>query len=163
MKAKDIMTTDIISVSPKTKVSEVARLISEHSFNGVPVMENGELLGMITESDFLTRDFERVHIPSLIKIFSDLKISKYLPEKREDFNNIISADAQSIMTTDFISVSPETHIAELTRIFREKDVNPIPVIDENKKLVGIVSKADILNLIGKLREEDIDFLTENEK
>jgi CBS domain-containing protein len=161
MKVKEIMTKDVVSVQPNTKVSEVACLISEKNFRGVPVVENEIVVGMITENDFLTQDFAKVHIPSLIKIFNDLKIDKYLPQGKGELSSILSADASSIMTKKFIFVTPDTHVTELVKIFHDQQVNPIPVLDENKKLVGIVSKSDILNLIGRFREEEIDFLTEN--
>jgi CBS domain-containing protein len=158
MNVSDIMTKDVIFVSPDTKVGDVARLISDHKFNGVPVVEGDRIVGMITEDDFLTRDFAKIHIPSLIKIIGDLKISKRIDRSRDDLDSILSADAQSIMNEDFISVQPDTHVTELVKLFHEKQINPIPVVGDNGKILGIVSKADILNLVGKIREEEIDFL-----
>jgi predicted transcriptional regulator len=159
MKVKDIMTRGVVSVSPQTKIEEVARIMLEHKFRGIPVVENGIIRGMITESDFLTRDFENLHIPSLIKILEDLKVSKYFPEKAEELKDVLAADAASIMSIDFVSVDPEKNVTDVVRLIREKEVSPIPVIDENKKILGLVSKADILNLIGKFREEEVDFIT----
>jgi CBS domain-containing protein len=158
MEVKDIMTREVITVSPETRVGEVARLISDHNFNGVPVIESGRVIGMITENDFMTRDFAKIHIPSLIRIMNDLKISKRAGKDRDDLDSILSADARSIMTKDFVSIGPEDHISELIQIFHDKQVNPVPVVGDNNKLLGIVSKADILNLVGKIREEEIDFL-----
>lgn len=163
MKVKEIMTTEVISVSPQTKIDEVAKIMLEHKFRGIPVVDNGIIQGMITESDFLTRDFENLHIPSLIKILEDLKVSKYFPEKSDGLKDILSADASSIMSTDFISVGPEENVTQLVRLMREKETSPIPVIDENRKILGLVSKADILNLIGKFREEEVDFITGGQK
>ncbi|MDD3486966.1 MAG: CBS domain-containing protein [Candidatus Moranbacteria bacterium] len=163
MKVEDIMTKEVVSVDPKTKISEVAKMMIDHNFRGIPVVEDGALVGMITENDFLTRDFEKLHIPSLIKILEDLKISKYFPEKAGNLKEILSADASSIMSIDAVTIRPDEKVTNLIRLIQEKKVNPIPVVDENKKLLGIVSKADVLGLVGKFREEEVDFIAGEKK
>lgn len=161
MKVEDIMTREVVSVKPETSVREIAHLISEHNFNGVPVIEGEKVVGMITENDFLTHDFEKIHIPSLIKIIKDLKVSKYLTKNNADISEILSANAESIMNKEFVSIRPDKQITELVKIFREKNINPIPVLDEENKLVGIVSKSDVLGIISRIRNEEMDFLAMN--
>jgi predicted transcriptional regulator len=159
VKASDIMTKEVISVRPTDKVIEVAELLHQKGFNGVPVVENGKVLGMITEADLISRGSALFHIPSLIKIFQEFKLEKYVSGKNNnEFKSIFEANANSIMNRDYISISPNAEITELIKIFQEKHVNPVPVIDQEKNIAGIVSLSDIIRLISRFREAEIDFL-----
>lgn len=160
MQVSDIMNKEVVSIEPSAKIIEVADLLRQKGFNGVPVVENGKVLGMITEADLVSRGPTSFHIPSLIKVFHELKLEKYVREKPEgDFRSIFEADAKSIMNPDFVAVSPETEITALIKIFQEKHINPIPVIDRENNLVGIVSLSDIMNLISRFREAELDFIS----
>ena len=160
MQVSDIMTKEVVSVKPTANIIEVADLLHQGGFNGVPVVENGKILGMITEADLLSRGPGSFHIPSLIKFFHELKLEKYVQGKpKGDFQSILKADAESIMNPDYAAVGPQAEITELIKIFQEKHVNPIPVIDEEKSLVGIVSLSDIVKLISRFREAELDFIS----
>jgi len=152
MKAQDIMTKDVVSVKPEAKVTEVAKILYQKNFNGLPVIDNsGEVLGLITQADLLTRDSFGTHIPSLIKMLVDFQAIKTLEgEEKKELENILSFDARSVMNANYVSVFPQISVEELTEIFNERRVNPILVIDENKKLKGIVSRSDIMKLIGRI-------------
>lgn len=159
MKVSDIMTREVISVKPSDKVIEVADLLYKKGFNGVPVVEDGKVLGMITEADLISRGPTSVHIPSLIKIFHELKLEGHVRDKYNDnLRSILEARASSIMNSNYVSVGPETEITELLEVFQEKHMNPIPVVDKDKRLLGIVSLSDIIRLVSRFREVEIDFL-----
>jgi CBS domain-containing protein len=159
MKAQDIMTKDVVSVKPEAKVTEVAKILYQKNFNGLPVIDNsGEVLGLITQADLLTRDSFGTHIPSLIKMLVDFQAIKTLEgEEKKELENILSFDARSVMNANYVSVFPQISVEELTEIFNERRVNPILVIDENKKLKGIVSRSDIMKLIGRIGEAEFEF------
>lgn len=157
------MTKEVVGVRPEEKVIEVADLLHKKNFNGVPVVESGKVLGMITEADLITRGSTSYHIPSLIKIFQEFKLEAYIPQKTDKgFQSIFEANAKSVMNQDFVSVGPDTEVTDLLKIFQEKHVNPIPVVDEEKNLMGIVSLADIIKLISRFREAEIDFLSKEQ-
>ncbi len=160
MQVEDIMTREVITVSPDTKVTEVARIIHERNFNGLPVVdENKKVLGMITETDLLANDAFGTHIPSFAKLLSDFNVLKMV--KDEDKNNlesIVNATAETIMNADCDSVSPETSLTGLMMIFNKKHANPIPVVDENKILRGIVARSDVVKLVSRFSETELDFL-----
>ncbi|MFH0930016.1 MAG: CBS domain-containing protein [Candidatus Moraniibacteriota bacterium] len=154
------MTKEVISVKSVDKVIDVAELLHQKGLNGVPVVENGKVLGMITEADLVSRGPASFHIPSLIKVFHEFKLEKYVSGKnKKDFQPIFEADAGSIMNTEYIFVRPDAEITELIKLFQEKHVNPIPVVNQEKNLVGIVSLSDIVKLISRFREAELDFLS----
>ncbi len=163
MQVSDIMTKEVISVSPSAKIIGVADLLHQKGFNGVPVVESGKVLGMITEADLVSRGPTSFHIPSLIKFFHEFKPEKYVQGKlKEDFRSIFEADAASIMNSEYIAVSPYAEITELIKIFQEKHANPIPVIDKEKNLLGIISLSDIVKLISHFRESELNFISGTE-
>ena len=92
-----------------------------------------------------------------------MKVEKYLRGKQsKNYQTFFEAKADSVMNAEYIAVSPDTEIAELIDIFQEKHVNPIPIVDVDKNLLGIVSLSDIVKLISQFREEEIDFLKKSE-
>lgn len=160
MQVSDIMTKEVVTVSPSAKIIEVADLLRQKGFNGVPVVENGKVFGMITETDMISRGPASFHIPSLIKVFHEFKLEKYVKGKPiGDFRAIFEADAESIMNRDYTAVSPQTEITELIKIFQEEHANPVPVVDKESALVGIVSLSDIVKLISRFREAELNFIS----
>jgi len=160
MRVSDIMTKEVVSIHPKGKIIEVAEILQEKGLNGVPVVENGKILGMITENDLVSRGPISFHIPSLIKVFHEFDLDKYAGKKLDGgFRTVFGADAESIMNSEYVFVSPDMEITELIKIFQEKHVNPIPVVDGERNLLGIVSLADIIKLISRFREVELDFLS----
>ncbi len=163
MQVKDIMTKEVVSVLPETKATKVARILFENNFNGLPVVDkSGIVLGLITEGDLLTKDSFGIHIPSLAKMLTDFDVLKATEgEERKNLEFIVKADARSLMNSNYVFVYPGNTLAELMKVFNERQVNPIPVVDREKKLLGIVSRSDIVKLVGKFSDAELDFLREN--
>jgi len=166
MKVADIMTREVITVSPETKVTEAARVLFEHNFNGLPVVaENGDVVGLVTEMSLLSKDSFGMHIPSLIKLLQDFKVINQTVsgKDKEEFRRIINATAEAIMETDFSSISPESPVSELLQLFNEKHANPVPVLTSKRKLAGIVSRSDVIKLVSRTGEVELDFMFGEEK
>ena len=145
MKVADIMTKDVISVQPDTPVGDVARVFRQHSLSGLPVVTTeGDLVGLITERDMIARH-ARPHLPAYLPV-----LGAYIPlgrkEYRESLRRITGVVAQDIMTTPAETVSSDADIEDLASLMVEKDVNPVPVVDESGRLIGIVSHTDVLQV-----------------
>lgn len=164
MKVSEVMTKKVVSVSPDTKIADVAKVFYESGFHIVPVVEQETVVGVIGAADFITKGTEKVHIPSVIKILSELKIDEAIKRMdREKLKEITSAQARSIMCSDFVSVGLETSLTELIDLFEKEHVNSVPVVDSEKRLKGIISYSDLIRLISRFRDEEIDFLIEDKK
>lgn len=145
LKVKDIMTKEVVTVSPDTPICEAARLFVEKNFTGAPVVDNGRLVGIVTEADFLSKD-GALHLPTFLTLFCKLKIGKKDEVRfKQEFYKFLNTKVQDIMTKKVITVTPETKVEELARIFTTKRVNPIPVVSGGE-LAGIVSRADIVKI-----------------
>ena len=144
--AKDIMTTDVITISPETEIAQAAKLLLENRINGVPVVnEAGELVGILCQSDLIIQQ-KNIPIPSLFTLldgFISLSSSKKLDREVE---KIAAAKAADAMTADPVCVSPDTEIEKIAALMVEKSYHTLPVVDAGK-LVGIVGKEDVLRTL----------------
>ncbi|KKP79882.1 MAG: hypothetical protein A2271_01345 [Candidatus Moranbacteria bacterium RIFOXYA12_FULL_35_19] len=149
MTIEEIMTKEVETVDSQTPVVRVAELLFKKRFHGMPVVDNEKkLLGIITEGDFFVKNSENLFLPNYIEFLEKSKIVGQLPEgKKEEIVELLNAKAEDIMTKDCIFVKEETDILELVKIFQKGNFFTVPVVDNNKKVVGIVTVADILNLI----------------
>ena len=145
MLVKDLMTTKVVTVKPDTLVSEVAELLHSHHFTGVPVVnDEGRVLGTISERDFITAD-SHLYLPTYIHMLSNMDYVQGAGSKLPHVvEQIVNSKAQDIMNQNIPFARPETTIEEVSRMFAEDRVNPVPVTDSTNKLVGVISRSDLI-------------------
>jgi CBS-domain-containing membrane protein len=144
--ANDIMTQEVISISPETEIAQAAKLLLTNRINGVPVINDaGELVGILCQSDLIIQQ-KNIPIPSLFTLldgFIPLTSSKKLDKEVEKIAATKVADA---MTPDPVTVNSDTGIEEIAALMVEKNYHTLPVVDADK-LVGIVGKVDVLRTL----------------
>ena len=140
MRVRDIMTTDPIGVTPDTPLKEAARLMVGNHVSGLPVIDaSGRLAGILTEGDFLRREASRgrPRRASLLRVlFGDLKATE-------------AETAGEAMTKSVVTISPSATIGEAARVMASRKVKRLPVVDADRELVGIISRADVVNAFTK--------------
>lgn len=144
-KVKDLMTKNAIACQAETSVQEAARLMYLNGLTGLPVInKQDELVGIITEYDLIKIE-GHLHLPinfaflgSIITLGSD-KIQKQMEQ-------LAATKVSDLMTKEVMGISPGAPIEEVAEVFLHKKVNPVPVVEDGK-LVGIISRADIVKLI----------------
>jgi CBS domain-containing protein len=147
MEIKSIMSKSIVSALPDTSIFNVAKMLSEHKIHGIPVVEGKKLVGIITETDFFTKDDSKIHLPTYAKVLQKKGFLKSIFQKKDDFDEkALVAKAKDIMTTNCVTISPEAKIEDFVALIKEKELHTIPVVFKGD-LVGIVTVADILKLI----------------
>ncbi len=145
LRAKDIMTGTVISVEKNTTVRELARLLADNRISGAPVVEDGRVIGVVTENDLIDQT-KKVHIPTVITIL-DSVIYLENPERFErEMRKMAGVKVEDIFTEKVISVDPETPLDEVATIMADKRVHTLPVID-GEHLVGVIGKSDIIRSI----------------
>ena len=144
--AKDIMTREVITISPDTEIAQVAKLLLTKRINGVPVVnDTGELVGILCQSDLIVQQ-KNIPIPSLFTLldgFIPLTSSKKLDKEVE---KIMATKAEDAMTANPVTVHPDTEIEKIAALMVEKSYHTLPVVDAGK-LVGIVGKEDVLKTL----------------
>lgn len=139
VKAEDIMTREVISVRPDSLLAETAKRMEDANISGVPVVaEDQSVIGMISEKDFLLK-------------MGAKKSGSFMGVIAECLSNrgcvampIKGKTAKDIMTSPVITALKETTISALSKMLAEHHINRIPVTDEKGRLIGIVSRGDIV-------------------
>jgi len=144
--AKDIMTREVVTISPDTEIAQVAKLLLTKRINGVPVVnDSGELVGILCQSDIIIQQ-KNIPIPSLFTLldgYIPLPSSKKLDR---EVDKIMATKAADAMTANPVTVHPDTEIEKIAALMVEKNYHTLPVVDAGK-LVGIVGKEDVLKTL----------------
>lgn len=144
MKAKDIMSKNIISVKGTATIEEIAQVFVNNHISGVPVVDdNGNLIGIVTEGDLIHKKTSP-RAPSVLSILGATIYVQGIHQYRDDFAKLLAMNAQDIMNSDVITITEDITVPEIADIFVKKNINRVPVIDDNGKMVGIVSREDII-------------------
>ncbi len=142
----DIMTREVVTVSPQTEIVQAAKLLLERHINGLPVIdERGNLVGILCQSDLIAQQ-KRFPIPSVFNLLDGI-IPLTSPSRFEkEVQKISAVTVGDAMTRDPVVVSPGTTIEEVARLMVNKNLHTLPVVDGNK-LVGIIGKEDVLRTL----------------
>lgn len=148
LKARDIMTTEVVTVTPQTGVRELAALLLDRKISGAPVVdEAGKVLGVVTESDLVFLN-KKVHLPTAVAIL-DAFVFLESPEKTaRELKKMAGTKVGDICSQTLISVSPEASLEELATLMAEQKVHTLPVM-AGDALVGVIGKADIIRTIAQ--------------
>jgi len=116
-KCREIMTNSVRTASPEQTIRQVAELMRDGDMGAVPILDNGKLVGIVTDRDIVVRSIaEGIDATSLIS---------------------------NVMSKDLSTVGPDDYVFEAIRLMGDKQVRRIPVIDETGGLAGIISMADV--------------------
>ncbi len=144
----NIMTVDVVSVEPGTEVTQVAQLMVTHGVSGIPVVEAGRIVGIVTERDIVAQEME-VDVPAY-GTFLDAVFKLPWDKSDEELRRVLATTAGELMSTDVVSVLPSTTVREAAGLMYKRRLNPLPVVDANGTLVGIVSRSDIVRLLTEI-------------
>jgi CBS domain-containing protein len=138
MLLKEIMTKNVITVTPDTSLREVGKILKEKRISGIPVVdESGNLAGIITITDILRILKEIYQWQRIEKSATGLKISDLI--EKESLNKKV----KDVMTKNIFTLDANKSIDDLMYIVFTKNIHTIPVM-ENDKLVGIIGKRDLV-------------------
>jgi CBS domain-containing protein len=147
LKVKEVMTKKLITVTPDTPVREIAELMLKHKIGGVPVVEGEKLVGIITEEDLIMKNV-KLHFPTYIQLLDAVIYLESLKKYEEELRKAVGAIARDVMTKDPITISPEATLEEAATLMVERGISRLPVV-ENDRLVGIITKRDVLKAISR--------------
>jgi CBS domain-containing protein len=148
-RARDIMTKNVITVSPETSVEDLGRLFIEKNISGVPVVQSdGSLYGIVTENDLISKE-RPFHIPTIVRIF-DAFISIDGDEKVErEIIKMAAAVVDHICTREVVTVGEDATIQDIAGVMADKKAHILPVLRDGR-LVGIIGKKDMIRAIAGL-------------
>jgi CBS domain-containing protein len=143
MKARDIMTSPVVAVAPDTAVGRIATLLSERRISAVPVLERGQLAGIVSEADLLRR--HEIGTDAAARgswwrtlFAADRSIEAYIKSH--------ARLARDVMTREVVTVGPDTPVSEVAALLEARRVKRVPVLAAGK-VVGMVSRSDIVRAL----------------
>jgi CBS domain-containing protein len=142
------MTTDVLTVSPETSISELSKLLENRKIGGVPVVEQeGRLVGVITQNDLVerARDLELPPAINILDFHIYLQIPSHLFHKVE---KMLGTTVGDCMTKNPVTVAPDAPVSKVAALMAKQKVHTIPVV-EGSKLVGIIGKMDLVRAMAQ--------------
>jgi CBS domain-containing protein len=146
---REIMDPDPATVRPDIPVEDIIRLLAETELPGLPVVDDeGRCVGIVTEADLVIADEQGdLHLPHYIQLFGGIVFLESLRHFEERLRKAFAATAADMMTPNPTSVGPDVDAAEAARIISESGHNRLPVVEDGGRLVGVVSRADVLGAL----------------
>ncbi len=146
---RDIMDSEPETVTPDTDVEEVVRLLRQNELPGVPVVDaDGRCVGIVTEADLVLPDDQGdLHIPHYINLFGGTIFLEPLGRFEQRLRKAFASKASDMMTGDPDTVDPDTSVRDAARLIHESGHNRLPVVDDDGRLVGVVTRVDVLGAL----------------
>ncbi len=154
-KIRDIMTKDVVIAHPDDTIKKVIKELAEHDISGLPVIDDkNKVIGIISEKDILkalkteSRTLSMI-FPSSHALGMDFEESVNYRELKDALKELHNLKIEKIMNKNVITVSEDITGAEVANIMVKNNINRIPVV-KNDKLVGIVTRGDIIRGLSKI-------------
>lgn len=138
--AKDIMTKKVITISKDATVAELVKLLIKHKISGVPIVnEKEELVGIVTEADIIVKVSSLPFPISFSFAFLD-SYDSYTKSTKE----YMETRVEEIMSKNIKTAKENMPLSKVVNIMINNNINRIPILDDNNKLSGIITRADIM-------------------
>ena len=144
------MDAEPVTVGVEDTVETVVHLLREHELPGLPVVDGrGDLVGIMTENDLVITDDEDedLHLPHYIELFGGIVFLEPLRHFEERLRKATAATVQDLMTADPVTVAPGATVHEAGRVIVERGHNRLPVVEHGHRLVGVVTRVDVLEAL----------------
>jgi CBS domain-containing protein len=143
VKVEELMSRDVITVAPKSPLRVVAETMARHRISGVPIVEGGRFLGVVSEADILEKEAVEERPDALRRLL----------RRTASQTKKTARTAGEAMTSPAVTVPPHRDVAQAARLLVERGINRLPVVAEDGKLVGIVTRADLVRAFVRSDEE----------
>jgi len=152
-KVRNVMTTDVVTITKQAPFVEIVRLMAVHKVSALPVVDDsGRVVGIVSEADLLRKEE-----------YQDDQDAQHLLEgrrRRIARAKAVGHTAAELLSAPVVTVSPEASVPVAAKLLARHGVKRLPVVDEKGRLVGIVSRADLLRLFLRpdqaIRREIVD-------
>lgn len=146
IRVRDLMTVDVITLTPDTEISQAAKVLLENSINGAPVVDdNQRLLGILCQSDLIAQQ-KRFPVPTLFTILDGYIPLSSTRQIEREVRKIAALTVSEAMTPDPVTVDPDTDLEKVAGLMVDKNLHTLPVV-EGGRLVGIIGKEDVLKTL----------------
>jgi CBS domain-containing protein len=147
---RDVMSKEVVSLRPEVEVQEAAGILEKNGIGGVPVVdEAGRFLGMLEDEDLIATE-ARVHVPTVINLLGvDFSLPWDNHRFKEDLRKAVSTRVGDLMKEEFPTVAEEDTVEDVATLMRDEDVNRVVVLAADKKVVGVVTRSDLVRALAR--------------
>lgn len=143
MRIRDVMIREVATIAPDTPLDQAAKLLLHGEFKALPVLESRKIVGIITGGDLL----QRAAMPLRLDVQRQLPDDMRAEQMRLFKDN--SLLARDIMTSPVVTINVKTNVADALAQMVKRDIKRLPVVDDDGRLMGIVSRIDVLRAIAR--------------
>jgi CBS domain-containing protein len=163
-KIEDIMTEQVTTVTKDTPLTEAAVLLSDRGYNGLPVVDaDGRLIGMFNERNIIS-DKSYVKLKTVIQLLSEMKFyKKDTSPLRNELKDVINLKVNEVMNLAPTVIKPDDSIELAAALFADQNNNPLPVVSDDGKLVGVIALSDLTRYYGVVYKKMVDEKDVNKK
>lgn len=147
--AADIMPSGVPPVSPDTSVAQVLRLLVDYDVAGVAVVENDEIVGIITESDVIQRQAD-LDAPTPVPFLDAIFVADAGRPYEEELRRALALNARMLMSSPVTSIRSDATIDETATVMIDLDRHVLLVVGPDGRYMGIVSRRDLVRVIAEL-------------
>lgn len=146
IRVRDLMTADVITLTPDTEITKAARVLLDNRINGAPVVDdNNRLLGILCQSDLIAQQ-KRFPVPTLFTILDGYIPLSSTRQIEREVRKIAALTVSEAMTPDPVTVGPDTELEKVAGLMVDKNLHTLPVV-EGGRLVGVIGKEDVLKTL----------------
>ena len=143
----EIMTPNPISVNSKTPLKEAITIIAENKISGLPVVnEQGKLTGMLSESDLMWQE-TGVEPPPYIMLLDSVIYLQNPARYEKEIHKALGQTVADVMSDRPISIQSHQSVKQAAKLMHDKKIRRLPVVDEEGKIVGIITQGDIVRMM----------------
>jgi CBS domain-containing protein len=145
---RQVMTTDVLTFRPTDTIDAAARALSDRHLGGAPVVDDaGRVLGLLEDDDLIVQD-SRLHVPTVISLFGGyLELPSALAHFERDLRKAVAATVADVMDADAPTCRPDDTLETVATTLHEGGGSRLAVVDEDGRLVGVVSRGDLVRAI----------------
>lgn len=149
----DIMTRDPIVVNPETALKEAIQLIAENRISGLPVVAtDNKLVGIISETDLMWQE-TGVKPPAYIMLLDSVIYLENPATYDRELHKALGQTVRDVMTKDVVTTPPDKSLREAARMMHSRKIHRLPVVDESKHVVGILTRGDIVRFMAAHQDD----------
>ncbi|MDJ0725957.1 MAG: CBS domain-containing protein [Prochloraceae cyanobacterium] len=145
----EVMTPNPITVEPETDLNQAIKIMAEKQISGLPVVDGeGKLIGVISETDLMWQETGLEPPPYIM--FLDSIIYLQNPARHEkEIHKVLGQTVKEVMSDKPIAISPDKSLREAARLMHDKKIRRLPAIDSEGKVIGILTRGDIVRMMAE--------------
>jgi CBS domain-containing protein len=143
----DVMTSEVLTVKKETPLKEAIQILADKKISALPVVaESGKLVGILSEGDLMWQE-SGVEAPPYIMLLDSIIYLQNPAQHDKEIHKALGQTVGEVMSDRPLTIKPEQLVREAARLMHDKKIRRLPVIDEQERVIGIITQGDIVRMM----------------